>query len=337
MLQGKIIDTISNTADAIAIDQSRCLRMRFNKSTCSECIKHCRFNAIRIDEGVDIKRNICSECMLCVSVCPSGCFDVKAMDSYSMIARLKRLSNSVPVPVLGCNARADIKTHEKTACLGFLSEDHIIALSVFLEGRLQINLTGCADCRNGFIVDNLKKRMESIAEKTSLDVFEKINLVEDRLELCYQDISLDRRGFFKAIKNLTFLQAANLFENIIPDDNTRSYSAKKVTVRRDLLNRTLRLLPEWNYTQVLDAYYYNFRIDQGCNNCFACVGMCPTGGLKISAKEAGPELTFNSSLCSGCGLCEGFCMNNAILIERGFRGHNPFEFCSVKNGLLCNT
>ncbi|BCB96202.1 hypothetical protein JZK55_11240 [Dissulfurispira thermophila] len=337
MLQGKIIDTISNTSDAIVIDQSRCLRMRFNRSDCSECIEHCRFNAVRIDEGVDIKRNICSECMLCVSVCPSGCFNVKAMDFYSIISRLKKLSNSVPAPVLGCNARADIKAHEKTACLGFLSEEHIIALSVFLEEKLQVNLTGCADCRNGFIADNLKKRMESIAEKTSLNIFEKISLVKDRSELCYQDILLDRRGFFKAIKNLTFLQAVNLLESSATADNTRSYSTKRVTVRRDLLNRVIGNLPEWNYTGVIDAYYYNLRIDEGCDNCFACVGMCPTGALKIGTKEAGPELTFNSSLCSGCGLCEGFCMNNAILIERGFRGHNPFEFSSVKNGLLCNT
>lgn len=336
MLQGKIIDSISNTADAISIDRSRCLRMRFNKSTCSRCTEQCRSNAIRISEGVDIKRDACSECMLCVSACPSGCFDIKAMDFYSLIARLKKVSNSVSVPVLGCNIRPDIKAHERTSCFGFLSEEHIIALSVFLEGALQINLTGCADCRNGFIVDDLKKRMESIAEKTSLDVFEKISLVEDRLELCYQDISLDRRGFFKAIKNLTFLQAANLLESSTTADNTRSYSTKRVAVRRNLLNRMLGNLPEHNYTEVIDAYYHSFRIDEGCNNCFACVGMCPAGALKIGTKEAGPELTFNSSMCSGCRLCEDFCINNAVLIERGFGG-NPFEFDSVKNGLVCNT
>lgn len=327
MLQGKIIDTISNTAEAISIDQSRCLRMRFNKNACSECINHCRSNAIIIDEGVTIKSNACSECMLCVSVCPLGCFDIKGMDFYSVIERLKKLSNSVPVSVLGCKEMASIKAHEKTNCLGFLSEEHILALSV-LERNLQINLTGCADCRNGFIVDNLKERMKSIGEKTSLDVFEKISLVEDGSELCYQDISLDRRGFFKAIKNLTFLQAANLFENITPDDNTKSYSAKKIPVRRDLLNRTLRLLPEWNYTQVLDAYYYNLRIDEGCNNCFACVGMCPTGALKVNASE----LFFSSALCAGCGLCMEFCMMGSIHIEKSFSsGLDPCRY-SVPKG-----
>lgn len=326
MLQGKIIDTISNTAEAISIDQSRCLRMRFNKNACSECIKHCRSNAITIDEGVTIKSNACSECMLCVSVCPSGCFDIKGIDFYSVIERLKKLSNSVPVSVLGCKEMANIKAHEKTNCLGFLSEEHIIALSVFMERNLQINLTGCADCRNGFIVDNLKERIKSIAEKTSLDVFEKISLLEDGSELCYQDIPLDRRGFFKAFKNLTFLQAANLFENITTDDKTRSYSAKKIPLRRDLLNRTLRLLPEWNYTQVLDAYYYNLRIDEGCNKCFACVGMCPTGALKVNASE----FFFSSALCAGCGLCMEFCMMGSIRIEQGFSGLDPCRYAVPK-------
>ncbi len=324
MLQGKIIDTMTNTVDAIAIDQSRCLRMRFNKNSCSECIKHCRFNAVRINEGVDIKRDACSECMLCISVCPSGCFDAKATDFYSLIARLKKAGNSVPAPVLGCKARADLKAHERTLCFGFLSEDHIIALSVFLEGQLQINLTGCADCRNGFIVDILKKRIGSITKNTSLNVFEKICLVEDGSELHYQDISFDRRGFFKAIKNLTFFHVSEFFENdevMAP----QSYSAKKIPIKRDLLNRVISYKKGDN-TALLENYYYTVDITEDCNNCFACIGMCPTGALKIEAAGDGRELSFNTSLCSGCGLCEGFCMNNAILIKRGFRGHNPFEF-----------
>lgn len=325
MLQGKIIDTISNTADAIAIDQSRCLRMRFNKNTCSRCIEECRSNAIRIDECVDITRDVCSECMQCVSACPSGCFDIKAMDFYSLIARLKKIGNSVPVTVLGCNKRPDLKAHERTFCFGFLSEEHIIALLVFLDGSLQINLAGCSDCRNGFIVSTIRKRIESVAEKTSLDVHGKINLAEDMSDLKYQDISYDRRGFFSAIKNLTFLQASGFFEN---DDEVmapQSYSAKKIPIKRDLLNRVISYR-KGNNTALLENYYYTVYINEDCNNCFACVGMCPTGALKIETAGDNRGLSFNTSLCNGCGLCESFCMNNAILTERGFRGHNPFEF-----------
>lgn len=335
MLQGKIIDTMSNTADAIVIDQSRCLRMRFNKSTCSECIKHCRFNAVRINEGVDIKRDACSECMLCVSVCPSGCFDTKAMDFYSLIARLKKAGNSVPSPVLGCNDRADLKAHERTLCFGFLSENHIIALSVFLERRLQINLTGCADCRNSFTAYALQDMIASIEAKTSIKISDRIKLIKDRSKLEFHDISYDRRGFFKAIKDLTFIQATGLFSNKNEIEQTQSYSAKKLPLKRELINRAIKMLPNENKIKILKSYYYDVSVTETCNNCFACVGMCPTGALKIEDKDDYRELFFSSSLCNGCGLCREFCITSSVNIEEGFQGHDPFEFNSAKKFSLC--
>jgi ferredoxin len=329
MLQNKIIDSISNTADAIVIDQSRCLRMRFNKNTCSKCIEHCRFDAVRIDEGIDISRNICSECMLCVSTCPSGCFNIKAMDFYSTIAQLKKTSNSVQFPVLGCNMRHDAQTHVNASCLGFLSEEHILALSVFMKGCLQLNLTECSDCRNGFIVDVLKERLDAAAAKSSIKVYEKIMLIEAKTDLHYQDISYDRRGFFRALKNFTIQKTAGLFDDTSENEDVSAYSDKKLPLKNDMLNRMLPAVTDEIYRDLIRNYYYNVTVNESCNNCFACVGMCPTGALKIGTKESGPELTFNSSLCSGCGLCEGFCMNNAICVEQGFSGHSPFEFYNI--------
>jgi len=326
MLQEVIIDSISNKALSISIDWSRCLRMRFNKNNCTNCIQQCKSGAIIMAEGIDIRRDACSECMLCVSECHSGCFNIKNMDFYSLIARLKKAGNSTPVPVLGCNERPDLKAHARTFCFGFLSEEHILALFVYLNEGLQINLAGCSDCRNVFIVDILKKRIKAIAEKASINITDKITLVENLSELQYQDISYDRREFFRALRNRTFLHAAELFENNTPDYMMGGYSEKKLPFRRELLNEVFKSFPDEYRSSLLASYYYSAYFNENCNNCFACVGMCPTGALKISVEESGPELTFNSSLCSGCGLCEGFCMNNAILIKHGFRGHNPFEF-----------
>lgn len=334
MLREAVIDSISNKASSIFIDWSRCLRMRFNKSNCIKCLELCKSRAIIMAEGIDIRRENCSECMLCVSECPSGCFGIKNADFYFLIARLKKVGSSALVPVLGCKERPDLKAHVRTFCFGFLSEEHILALFVYLNEGLQINLAGCSDCRNGFIVDILKKRIETIAEKASIDIADKITLVEKLSDLRYQDISYDRREFFRVLRNRTFLQAAELLENNSPDYITSGYSEKRLPFRRELLNKVFKSFSDENRNSLLASYYYSAYFNENCNNCFACVGMCPTGALKISTRESDPKLTFNSSLCSGCGLCEGFCMNNAILIKRGFRGAalQPLESLENVNG-----
>lgn len=327
MFQETMIDSISNKTPSISIDWSRCLRMRFNKNTCTKCIELCKSEAIIIAEGIDIRRTACSECMLCVSDCGLGCFDIKNMDFYSLISRLKMTGSYGIVPVLGCKERPDLEAHVRTFCFGFLSEEHILALFFYLNDGLQINLAGCSNCRNGFIVDVLKKRINAIDEKTSVNVADKIILVENLSDLRYHEISYDRREFFRVLRNRTLLQAAELLENNNrPDYITSGYSVKRLPFRRELLNKIFKYIPDKNRNSVLASYYYSVYFNENCNNCFACVGMCPTGALKIGTRESGPELIFNSSLCSGCGLCEGFCMNSAILIKRGFKGHSIFEF-----------
>ena len=85
-------------------------------------------------------------------------------------------------------------------------------------------------------------------------------------------------------------------------------------------------------------YYYTVNITEDCDSCFACIGICPAGAIKVDRNDTDdPKLLFNSSLCSGCGLCKGFCMNNAIVIEKGFSGLNPFEFLTIQSQAITST
>ncbi|MCL4477128.1 MAG: hypothetical protein M1508_13045 [Nitrospirae bacterium] len=335
MLKGKIIDKALSTAESIGTDRSRCLRMRFNRNLCSGCTSMCRSGAITIDEDVHILADNCSECMLCVSACPSDSFEIRGSDFYSLLGRLRKIQSSVRTPVLGCNIRTDAACHGKTFCFGFLSEEHVIALSVFMGDTLQIDMTGCADCRNGFIVDVLKKRIERVETKTSLRLSDRIKLVHSKADLDFQEIAYDRRGFFKALKNLTFMQAAGLFDNDDSGEEMRSYSLKKLPFKRELLNRALKVLPEEAGRGLVRNYYYTVGVTENCNNCFACIGMCPAGALKIEETGEGRELFFSSSLCNGCGLCQDFCMTKSVRIEKGFSGDNPFGFSNTKREVLC--
>jgi ferredoxin len=248
------------------------------------------------------------------------------MDFYSIIGELRK----VQAPVLGCNVRPGLAAHEKTACLGLLSEEHLIGLLSFLQNPLQMNLTGCNGCSNGFIIDVLRERLRSVARKTSMNVFEKLRIVENKAHVNYEDISCDRRGFFKALKNRTVQKALGLLDNTKTEENTLSYSDKALPYRRELLNHSFPVLPQDKKKGVLEHYYYDIKVDETCNNCFACVGMCPTGALKGTEEEPDTVLFFNSSLCTGCGLCESFCMKDAIHLKKGFSGVLPFRFNSTQ-------
>lgn len=335
MLKGKIIDKALNAGDSIETERSRCLRMRFNQNSCARCIEQCRFNAITIAEDVQIMANKCSECMLCVSACPSDCFDISRLDFYSLIGKLRKVQSSVTSPVLGCRVNAKTPSHEKTFCFGFLSEEHIIALAVFMSNQIQIDLSGCEDCRNSFIIAALEKRIADVEVKTSLMISDKIKIIKNKAGLKFNDVSYDRRSFFKELKNAAVMQAAGLFGDEDNGEELRAYSAKKLPFKRELLNRLLKVLPEETKGALLKNYYYAVNVSAACNNCFACIGMCPTGALKIEDKGDDRELFFSTSLCSGCGLCMDFCFNSALRIEKGFSGGSPSEFVNVKKEVLC--
>jgi hypothetical protein len=203
--------------------------------------------------------------MICVSECPTGVFQIRTMDFYSIIGELRKIQ----APVLGCSVRPGLAAHEKTACLGLLSEEHLIGLLSFLQKPLQINLTGCNGCSNGFIVDVLCERLRSVARKTSMNVFDKLRTVENGPDLKYADISCDRRGFFKAMKSRTVRKALGLLDNTKREDHTLSFSDKALPHRRELLNRSFSVLPDRVRKRVLKHYYYEITVDEICNNCFA--------------------------------------------------------------------
>jgi len=268
--------------------------------------------------------------MLCVSSCPSDCFEINGFDFYSLIGKLRKIQSSVGPPVLGCRDHPQTHSHVTTFCFGFFSEEHIIALSVFMNKYLQIDVSECADCRNSFIIDALDKRIRNVETKTSIGAVDKIRLIKNKTDLVFKAVSYDRRGFFKAIKDLTRKQTAGIFGDEDHGEERKAYSAKTVPFKRGLLNRVLESSPEETRKVLLSNYYYTVDAADTCDHCFACIGMCPTGALKIEMKGDDRDLVFSASLCNGCGLCDSFCPKDSIALVKGFSGDNPVDFSSVR-------
>jgi ferredoxin len=306
--------------------------MRFNKNECNVCISNCHADALIFGDDIAIDADKCTLCMVCVSECPADCFDIKGEDFFAVLARLRKVQNSVAYPVLGCKGISNIDAHEKMVCLGVLSEEHLMAIKVFIDKPVLLNLTSCHECKNSFVVDAIKERISAIKENVELDVSDKVLLVERKADLKFEEVSYDRRGFFSAMKNLTFLKASDLFETD-KEDIIHAYSQKKLPLKRDIFNTIIkRIKDEGIRERLLQEYAFTIIAGDSCDNCFACIGMCPTGALKIKSDDSGLGLLFNSSMCSGCGLCRDFCMNEAITLSHGYSGDNFFEheICNKK-------
>lgn len=332
MLKDKLIDRVLGGADLpITVDRSRCMRMRFDRNECPVCTSNCHSGAITIDDEIVIDPDKCTLCMICVSECPADCFDIKREDFFEILMRLRKIPTSVPYAVLGCKTAPGSVAHEKTSCLGALSDEHLIALNTFMDRPVQLNLTSCAHCRNSFVIETLKEQVAGIRETTGIDVSEKAVLIENRADLRFEAAAYDRRGFFSAITKMTVHGASGLFESNEELD-IQSYSEKKLPLKRNILNTTIKAMTDKKIAAgLLREYAFTIDADVSCDNCFSCVGLCPTGALKSRRDESTAALLFNPSMCIGCGLCRDFCLNNSITLLQGYSGENYFEheLCNV--------
>jgi ferredoxin len=323
MITEKIVEKLTNALDIIAVNRAKCLRMRFYENRCSSCADICPSGAINIEGGVKIEKEACTECMLCVSACASDGLSIDSAKFYPAIAALRK----VPEPVLGCTVKPEAQAHARTFCFGYMSEEHIVALIYFMRGPLQINLTECAGCKNAVIVEALEKRLKAVGEKTSLKISEMIQPVRNKRDLRFVEVSLDRRGFFEALKKSAFVGVAGLLEKKSDDAKIQSYSGGKTAPsKREMLNQVFSGLPEESRKGLSENYYYDLTVNESCDHCASCGAMCPTGAIKVETGESTAELLFNSSLCTGCGLCASFCLNRSLRVEKGFAGTDPFEF-----------
>lgn len=300
----KIIKTIK-------INNSHCLRMRYHNSLCDECNKFCPMNAIRIDEkGVHIDSGKCTECMLCVSSCPSGAFKINEYDIQNRINNL----NKIESPVLGCNIVSGILAHEKWFCFGLLSEQHLIALFVLLEKPLQLNMTKCSQCINNKIIEVLYRRFKNLQKLTGITISKKIIMVENISDLKYSQAKYDRRGFFIALKDSLNMKSQLVFSRMELQDESRAYSNKTLPFRYELQNFCVSHQIDRDKMKLLRAFRYNVEISDTCNDCFACIGICPSGALIINNMDN--SLEFKSDYCIGCTLCSSFCPNSAIFVSQ---------------------
>lgn len=319
-----ILSLLSSPASQLAVRRSRCLRMRYNRSSCARCTALCPRGAISFEGGISLDESKCTGCMLCAAACPADAFKASGFDFRMVVAELTRAKG----PVLGCMHKEGLRAHVKTPCLGFLTLEHLIFLLSSVDGTVQLNLTECGKCENGLITDALDRVYEALL-KTLPDAALGLRIVHEKDELEFQEISLSRRGFFGFLRGSALEGVSDVVGQRYSTEKPQSYGAKKVPEKRELLNSACRQGGALN--RELLGCYFTAAVDGACNACAACVAVCPSGAFKCSPEAETKALLFNASRCSGCGLCEEFCMHDAVELRGGHDGVGLMEFVSVKS------
>lgn len=297
--------------DDLAIDPSRCLRLRFGGSGCRGCIDACPRGAIAVADTLEVDGGACTGCLLCTTACPAGALE-SAGDFSASLLQLSKVAE----PVLGCTRTRDT-SHATVACLGGLSDEHLVGLNCFLSGTVTLNLTACAGCLNEDAVGKLRQRVAGLVEDGLLPEAG-VQMAQAPGSLRRQEETVNRRSFFKSLRRSVLLSAAiaaNGFEQKKDGrDRNSSYSEKRLPARRELLNGAREFLTPQEIRRVEARFDWQVTFSDCCTRCQGCVAICPAGALLNVGTGEAPRL--DSSLCTGCGLCREFCLDGALQLSR---------------------
>lgn len=300
---------VTGNTDDLVVDFSRCLRMRFSENSCQHCADICPQGAITRNGSLAINPEQCNGCLLCTTVCPVGAIEQNS--DFSVC--LEKLSR-VPEPILGC-IRTKECSNANLACLGGLSEEHLLALYHSLTGRLTLNLSLCGDCPNMPIITRLHERLDALSEAGLVDRDYRFFSAESAQDVHYCDEPVGRRSFFRSFGDSLFKSA----EIILSTTNTKNrqytgYAEKRLPERRELLNSIRIKLPLSMRVHFTERFDSIASFNGNCTACQGCVAICPTGALQTERPDTNP--VFDHMLCTGCNICEEFCLDDALKIER---------------------
>ncbi|HBV86525.1 MAG TPA: (4Fe-4S)-binding protein [Desulfosporosinus sp.] len=266
---------------------------------CRLCIDSCPHHAISVYRELDAKR--CTECGICIAVCPSGGFFYRNSDK--LYEYIKRSENVV------LNCPQAIPAGHEIPCLGIFDRDLWLSLMLYAREKELIIYTGvCANCAD-------KKACE-----TSVQIFKEVhNTWKDHPPIRIR-VASDDGNCESAMRDTMSVQ------DQIEKKGWRDIGREKLEAmlpgitsnERYLIPKTRQFLGEtWKSqksgTEVLPIPALT--VSESCTNCGECEGICPQGAL--TKKETKEQLTliYEPIKCARCQRCISICRSKALSME----------------------
>jgi ferredoxin len=287
-----------------------CLRTRFNGSSCTLCRDACPQGLPDLDGVIAIDAAACGGCQLCAGACPSGAIEPQVSEA-ALTAALKRTEATV----IACH-RATEQCHLQVPCVGFLSEEYLLALYTAAAPKITVNVIGCGHCDNYPAVRRLLERIHALQIKTGVEISGKVSLADNLAALHFKPAAVDRRGFFAGMTRSLLREAtAALTPPATPGNTPASYADKHLPLRRKLLDYALNRILAEEQQRIAALFRWEVERSAECDGCLACTKACPTGAVSENFEEGPFSLQFDPAICAGCGLCVEFCLNGAVSLH----------------------
>jgi len=265
---------------------------------CRECIQSCPHEAI--SENKNIIQEKCTECGVCMSVCPSDGFADKDMDNLR-----EYLFDSEQV-ILNCPL-AEAQGYE-ISCLGMLDKDAWTVLMILAINKEVKVLTGdCGACADreacAVSVGFFKEIHEAWLEHPRVEI--KVVPNKDDGQLVNKTVNNQRSITKKRInlKEQGKKKVKDLFPNIMAEE---AYTIPKT---REWITEALKSFQE------LKIPYKTVKVDENnCTGCGVCSKICPQNALQQIEKDNKILLIFEPIKCVQCGRCVNICGPEAMKI-----------------------
>jgi Pyruvate/2-oxoacid:ferredoxin oxidoreductase delta subunit len=249
--------------------------------------------------------------------------EVEGLRFFGIVRRLQKADK----PMLTCGRDAHASGHASVPCMASLSIDHLAALAAFCGREVVLNMSACERCENRLALSRVEQDVTVIrAAFAAAGRSQVLSIATDESVAATVDVSLDRRAFFSHLGE-SFRAAVGTALTPRADDATRGAMwtrelPLRTTVRNEALNALVRAGQVELAEELAKVLNHRLSVDGTCDLCFACVGSCPNAALAAQeddSPESGycAELRFREAACSGCGLCEEFCLSGSIRRVQG--------------------
>ena len=168
--------------------RDRCLRKRFNRFDCVNCIDVCASGAISLrDRNIRFDAGACSGCMLCAKACPNDAFTFSEFDAGSLCFS----EDKAEIVVISCDQQSQIYPEERLVpCLGGIAIEHLLALNMFGKSALAFNVSSCTGCENYSGVEDFLHRLAWLKQKGGSIFKRKCVVIKDQEEVVALDLAV---------------------------------------------------------------------------------------------------------------------------------------------------
>lgn len=266
---------------------------------CRLCTDSCPHQAISIYGELDAKR--CTECGICMAVCPSDGFVYRNFDKL-----FEYLRNS-KIIILNCPQA--IPAGHEIPCLGIIDRDLWMTLMLYArEKELTIFTGACADCPDkkacGMSIRIFKELHNTWKDHPPVRIkvaSDDGNSESARRETGAVQTPKEKKGWLGIGREKL---EAILQEN--PSDETY------------LIPKTRQFLEEtWRFRrsgiEVLPIPVIN--VSESCINCGECPEICPQGALTKRETKEQLILIYEPIKCARCQRCVSICRSKALSME----------------------